>query len=145
MLLAIYDLSGIQSFLFSSNRLREISGASAVVHDALFFCLPTLFGETEDDWKTRKTITLDDGEEKKIVYIGGGNALALYDTEKTCAFYTRELEKQVFLRSGGGIRLCSAWITLDERASLAENRICRHGNRFSGAVSGVLPADPSGF
>ena len=122
MLLAIYDLSGIQAFLFSSNKLKEISGASTVVHDALFSLIPKQFGVPAEAWKEKKPVSLTGGEKKKIVYIGGGNALLLYDTEETCRAETRKLEKSIFLLSGGGIRLCSAWIQLDESASLAENQ-----------------------
>ena len=35
MILSLYDISGIQAYLFGTNRLKEILGASQLVHDAL--------------------------------------------------------------------------------------------------------------
>ena len=38
--LAIFDLSGIQKFIFATNKMKEIIGGSTVVHNALFEELP---------------------------------------------------------------------------------------------------------
>ena len=42
--IAIYDISGIQSFIFSTNKLREMVGGSKIVHKILFELLPKKLG-----------------------------------------------------------------------------------------------------
>jgi hypothetical protein len=107
MFLSIFDLSGIQSFIFATNKLREIAGASAIVRNALSLNVPNLI----------KKYT---GAEK--IYIGGGNALVKFNYEKDAKEFARELQKMVFLQSGGALRICFAIIKADENKSLAENQ-----------------------
>lgn len=47
------DLSGIQDFIFQTNRLKVIVGASYLVSGSLFGYVPSLAGESPDAWKTR--------------------------------------------------------------------------------------------
>lgn len=121
MILAIYDLSGIQKFIFSTNKLKEIIGASAVVNNALFKNVPEMCGDTNNIWKEKKFFFSSE-DKKKIVYIGGGNALLMFDTENTYSAFTRELTEKVFLQSGGAIRIFSACVELDETKNLSENQ-----------------------
>ncbi|MCL2047056.1 MAG: hypothetical protein FWG88_11830 [Oscillospiraceae bacterium] len=121
MILTIYDMSGIQSYIFATNKMREMIGASVIVNQALFTNIPHLFDETEDAW-TKKPFTFNAGDKHKIVYIGGGNALVVYDSSDTEEKYTRELQKMIFNQAGGAIRLCSASIEYDDSLSLADNQ-----------------------
>ncbi len=120
--LAIYDLSGIQKFIFATNKLKEIIGASAIVHDVLFEDLPAALGVSRDFWKNEEEISFSDGDKSKIVYIGGGNALVLFDSFETFEYYARIISKNVFCESGGAIRLYAACIQLDEAQSLSDNQ-----------------------
>ena len=117
MILAIYDMSGIQKFIFATNKIREIIGASIIVHDALYENIPELFDEK--NWQENNTFSSD---KSGIVYIGGGNALVLYETEEEYQEKTTTLLENVFLQSGGAIRVFSAFIELDEKKSFSENQ-----------------------
>lgn len=121
MVLAIFDLSGIQKFIFSTNKLKDIIGASAVVNNALFKNIPEMCNDVENKWKT-DCFDFSSGDESKIVYIGGGNALLMFKDEKVYNDFARQLTEKVFLQSGGAIRLFSACIELDETTTLAENQ-----------------------
>lgn len=121
MILTIYDLSGIQNFIFSTNKLKEIIGASKIVSMALFENIPDLLGEDREKWK-KESFSFESEDEKKIVYIGGGNALMVFDSESTEKEFTKNLSEKIFLQSGGAIRLCAASIILAENESLAENQ-----------------------
>lgn len=121
MYLAIYDLSGIQKFIFSTNKLKEIIGASIIVNRALFENLPELLNEECHEWENRK-FGFTDRDIHKIIYIGGGNALVMYNCKETEQRVTRELACRVFQQSGGAIRLCSASIELNENETLSENQ-----------------------
>ena len=121
MVLAIFDLSGIQKFIFSTNKLKDIIGASAVVNNALFKNIPEMCNDVENNWKT-DCFNFSSGDESKIVYIGGGNALLMFKDENVYNAFARELTEKVFLQSGGAIRLFSACVELDEAATLSENQ-----------------------
>lgn len=106
-LLAKFDVSGIQEYIFSTNRLRENAGASYQVSCILEELLPKAFQEAADEMKqtvsagkeacsdTQQVILEWDQEnteeipyklrlpedekiKAEILYIGGGNAVALF-------------------------------------------------------------------
>lgn len=121
MILTIYDLSGIQNYVFETNKLKDMIGGSIIIHNALFENIPELFGVENDAW-VKNDFTFNDGDEKKIVYIGGGNALVMYDREETEKKYTYELQKRIFSQAGGALKLCTASIIAEEDKSLSENQ-----------------------
>lgn len=121
MILTIYDLSGIQNYVFETNKLKDMIGGSIIIHDALFKNIPRLFGVASDEW-VKNDFTFNDGDKKKIVYIGGGNALVMYDSEETEKEYTYKLQKMIFAQAGGALKLCTASITAKEDKSLSENQ-----------------------
>lgn len=118
-ILAIYDMSGIQRFIFATNKVKEITGASQIVHNALYKNVSECFGMKENDWENDKVT--DDGK-SHIIYIGGGNALVLYNTENEYKTATKKIFQNVFLQSGGAIRVFSEQIEFDETISLSENQ-----------------------
>lgn len=93
-ILAKYDVSGIQSYIFATNRLRENAGASYQVTRILEEFLPeAMEGALSDKgevktvitkWDSQDSLSLpeDDGIQAEIVYIGGGNAVVLYRTKE---------------------------------------------------------------
>ena len=120
--LTMYDLSGIQGFIFQTNRLKEIAGASFLVSKALFSNVPELAGEEPDAWKTREPdgfAYLEPGE-AKTVYVGGGNALVLFGDGETAVDFTRRLKRRVFEQTGGAIRICSASVEIGDGTRLAD-------------------------
>jgi len=109
MVLTIYDLSGIQDYVFASNRLREMVGASSIINKGLFQNIPKLLNQKPDDWM-EKDFSFSDGDEKQIVYIGGGNALMAFNCQDTSNEFTRDLQKLIFQQAGGALKLCTASI-----------------------------------
>lgn len=93
--LAAFDVSGIQEFIFATNRLKENAGASVLVTDILRNELPIALKNLEQDNIHRKAIVdwgnannnrisplswIDNDNEicAEIIYIGGGNAIVAY-------------------------------------------------------------------
>lgn len=119
MYLTIYDLSGMQKYIFATNVLREIAGASKIIHDALFGNIPKLV------------------KEKEIVYIGGGKAMIC--TDYIPDEITRELHRRVFEASGGALRLCSATVEVNsDNDSLASKQ--RELNLKIEKIKGTMPS-----
>lgn len=86
-ILAKYDVSGIQDYIFTTNRLREIAGASYQVTRILEEYLVEALQEIAHvhqikvvtDWEGQKVLLPDKEQVKaEIIYIGGGNAVVLF-------------------------------------------------------------------
>jgi hypothetical protein len=108
MILALLDISGIQKFIFATNKLKEIVGASTIVQRALEVDLLNLPDVDAESWKSDAFVWSDGKDQAQIVYIGGGNAMLAFVDENIARKTLRELQERVFLNSGGGIRLCKA-------------------------------------
>lgn len=80
--LALYDISGIQSYIYHSNKLAEIKGASILVEKSLKVylkqALNQVCGYEDEASAVSDSFFADEGIQAKIVYIAGGNALVLY-------------------------------------------------------------------
>lgn len=120
--LVMYDLSGIQSFIFSTNRVKEIVGASYLVSKALFGNVPRLLDEPADAWKAYDPSDFESlgYEEGRTVYIGGGNALVLFGSASAATTFTKRLKREVFLQTGGALRVCSARMEVSESTRLRD-------------------------
>ena len=88
-ILAIYDISGIQEYIFATSRLSENAGASRIVGRALKEQLPpvlqdviakTMDGNAIIGWQNARHFRMkeDPGLPAEIVYIGGGSAIVAY-------------------------------------------------------------------
>ena len=95
--LAMYDVRGIQSYIFKSNAAKEIVGASALVEKIITDGLQAYVdsqkaGEDETmsgymmDWtKDDPKAFLEHPEvEMQILFIGGGNAYVLFRQGREC-------------------------------------------------------------
>ncbi len=96
--LTIYDVTGIQEFIFASNKAKENIGGSIYVQNIfekeLIRCIKSLGKKVKIDWK--KSISLDiktDNLMAEVVYIGGGNAMVLFDQKSTAIDVTKMLSK----------------------------------------------------
>ncbi|MBN2982172.1 MULTISPECIES: Cas10/Cmr2 second palm domain-containing protein [Cohnella] len=100
--LAKFDLSGIQDFIFASNKLTEISGGSQIVKKTL--ASDGVLGRMLQPY----------GEDAKLQYSGGGNAIVRFKTLEDAQRVSRNL-KIWLLQHGRGLRLCSGYCEYDEK------------------------------
>ena len=103
--LAMYDVRGIQSYIFKSNVAKEIIGASRLVEkivtDGLRAYIETL--KTAEQVKYMKDWETDDPEaflndpsvKMQVMFVGGGNAYVLFRTGEICQSVNRFLSKYV--------------------------------------------------
>ena len=104
-ILTVYDIMGIQNFIFSSKELKDNIGASKIVKDTLDIYLIDVIKENtkkfELNWKeSSKFKMLEDSDiEAEILYIGGGNALVIYTDKDIESKITRKFSRVVFEKS----------------------------------------------
>ncbi|WP_107841100.1 Cas10/Cmr2 second palm domain-containing protein [Metasolibacillus meyeri] len=84
-LLAIYDITGIQEYIFASNRLQENMGASFIVGNMVKEYFTEIANRHEiltewhrDDVAREFTLFANSTAKGEVIYIGGGNALVVY-------------------------------------------------------------------
>ena len=56
MYLVMYDISGIQKFIFATGKLKEQMGGSNIIHKIMYECLPKVLGrevKEYDAWKDK--------------------------------------------------------------------------------------------
>jgi hypothetical protein len=77
---AVFDTVGMQSYIFSSNKMSENVGASTLVRKLLRNVLPEIVKERNglSDWESRLGSPLDKSAPCEIVYSGGGNAYVAF-------------------------------------------------------------------
>lgn len=85
MILALYDVSGIQDYIFQSNRMRENIGASAIVGKVLKELLPDILRNLGKEASVPErmnskefTFANDPTVSIEIIYNGGGNAMVAF-------------------------------------------------------------------
>lgn len=102
--LSIIDTSGVQEYIFGSNRLRENVGASQLVEMATNTFLDDSLKEAKLKHNRHDTTlkqTLDDGLDIEVIYQGGGNALLLARSEVAAKQAVAKLSRLLLARAPG--------------------------------------------
>lgn len=95
------DTTGIQSYIFNSNRLRENIGASYLVSAATGEWVKETLSELKipEDKQTEPIENSSYGAE--LIYADGGNALLIFKEKKTALEFSNILSKRVLLEAPG--------------------------------------------
>lgn len=95
--LYMYDVRGIQNYIFRTNKVKEIIGASMMVEDLIL----RLFEKSAEKLKLRVksrvthqdellfSFIKDDNLDAEVLYYGGGNLLVLYHDEQKAGEVSR--------------------------------------------------------
>lgn len=107
--LAMYDVRGIQNYIFRTNRIKEIKGASLIIDNIIVNGLKDIIKKKnwpEDkyitDWKDKSgemEFLSNPQIEMQVMYIGGGNAYVLYRSGRICKEINRALAEYVFFNT----------------------------------------------
>ncbi|NUQ02084.1 MAG: hypothetical protein HUU35_19735, partial [Armatimonadetes bacterium] len=106
MVLCIVDATGIQDYIFGSNRLQENLGASFLVAQAtgswVKECLPrphnlTPDGQVDPD----RRLEADEKQKSELLYSGGGNAVVLLRDDSPARAFAGALSRKVLSEAPG--------------------------------------------
>ena len=118
--LTILDITGIQDYIFGSNRLRENIGASFLVEqvtsqwlcDALSAYTHNLSADGQQVYDPPNSPKGADRLQAEVVYRGGGNVVILFDTLEHAQTSVTNLSKRI-IEEAPGLELAAAHITFD--------------------------------
>jgi len=123
--LSLYDVRGIQEFIFSSSKLKENIGASILVAKVLDEYLKEAINTSTNgiiNWEEVKEFKIfkDKNVDAEIIYIGGGNAMVAYRNKDIAKEVTQTLSRIVLEKTGGALRFAVAHI--DTEGDFAQDR-----------------------
>lgn len=105
--LAMYDVRGIQNYIFRTNYVKEIIGASAIVENIILDGMKKMLSEKEEwnkecflmdwetEWKYEETIFGNSSIQMQVLFIGGGNSYVLFKNGSICSEVNRYLSKYI--------------------------------------------------
>ncbi|MBG9782994.1 Cas10/Cmr2 second palm domain-containing protein [Shouchella lehensis] len=107
LLLAIYDISGIQEYIFATNELKQNIGGSKIVGNLMKKELVYVFQGLEDpykvkwEWESTTSFDLYDDVnlDAEVIFIGGGNALVVYGNKELYQKVNKELAIRLIEKS----------------------------------------------
>lgn len=107
--IAIYDIRGIQNYIFRTNRVKEIIGASNIVQQLFESILEEAVLEVKKEknqsdayiycinWREAFEYQFEENKnvQMEVIYAGGGNTLILYRTRELCRRINRKLSRLI--------------------------------------------------
>jgi len=124
--LVLIDTTGIQSYIFGSNRLRENVGASHLVHLATEGWLrdapKSLLGMAKHNLQDREvidTLCIGNDIDTELLYAGGGNTALLFRDDELAKQFTRNLSRKL-LEEAPGLDVVAVRQPVDWNGSLAK-------------------------
>ena len=100
--LVMYDVRGIQEYIFRTAKLRDAIGASAIVEDIVEDALKDAGGlgnRMQLQWYDEKNGPLDyrenEADDIQVLYIGGGNAFVVFSSRELAVRVNKRMAKYV--------------------------------------------------
>lgn len=160
--LAMYDIRGIQNFIFRTNKVKEIMGASRLVENIILEALDDSLKKTdlteseyicrwEDNEEFR--ILSDDSIAAQVLFIGGGNAYVMYRDKALAVAVNKKMARYV-LDETYSLQLAVAMVDKSDSYSedyqalqneMARIKACMPYSCCMGAIPVVAVDDMTGF
>ena len=152
--LAMYDVRGIQAYIFKSNVAKEIVGASELVRqiiteglDAYIKTLPCEKSKNYlTEWKDDdpEAFLKDSSVEMQIMFIGGGNAYVLFRRGEECQNVNKFLAEYILNRTYS-LSLAVAVVKKTENYSEDYNAINEEMRRIKASMPLSMPTGAMPF
>ena len=144
--LAMYDVRGIQDYVFKTNKVKEIIGASIIIDDIILDGLKAYPKDEGADlyltnWKKDGADAfIKEGSNvlMQVMFIGGGNAYVLYRSGELCEEVNRFLGKHV-LKKTYSLNLAVAVVEKTSSYKNDYNAINAEMRRVKACMPSVIP------
>ena len=111
MVLAMYDFAAKQNFIYKTNKIKEIVGASQLIKDAFgdffglllengFKLMPTAQDFAMEEFKMH-------GYNCAVVYEGGGNLFMVFDSKENCVKANKKFSQMIYQKTYGLNLVCA--------------------------------------
>lgn len=108
----VLDTTGIQPYIFGSNKLRENIGASYLVKQSTKKWVEDVLNDLKKEFQGDIHIPNDESPEAKpyiengnliaeLIYAGGGNAVLLFQSPEIAIEFTKRLSKKILIEAPG--------------------------------------------
>ena len=105
--LALYGFRSKQEFIYRTNRMKEITGASELIANMFQQFLEKCTLPLEKEWKGKQWLGVPSGKCGVVVYEGGGNLCLLFDKRENYLALNKEFSLYV-LKTAPGLGLLAA-------------------------------------
>lgn len=114
-ILAMYDVRGIQKYIYRTARVKDAMGASLLVENIIYDALKTAVGSVSPWCDKNGPLPYQDNSKREVevLFIGGGNAYVLYDSLKRYREVSRKMSRYVLDRTYS-LQLAAAWVEKTE-------------------------------
>lgn len=134
--LAMYDVRGIQKYIFRTAKVQDAVGASAIVEDiileALRYAVKSLTPAPSMDgtWcEGKKPLPFERGKaEVQVLFVGGGNAYAIFRDRELCLEINRRMSAYV-MKQTYSLQLAAAVVDCTENYQEDYQRLHEQMNR----------------
>lgn len=116
--LAMYDVRGIQKYIYNTSKLKDAMGASRLVENIIMDALKYACKELgEKDciliWDDKEHVFSYDTNEHdvKVLYIGGGNAYVIFSNEDLCIKINKYMSKYI-IENTYSLQLAAAYVSV---------------------------------
>lgn len=151
MITAIYDCRSKQEYIYRTNKIREIAGASRLLADVYSILLNETGLKIDQSWKEDaeqnkpfgKEKFMESGMDGAVIYEGGGNLYMLFKDEDTYRSANRAFSRILLERSYSISIITASVKTSDDfnrdREELYKKKECSKNRGTNSAFCNVLP------
>ncbi|MEG1731951.1 MAG: hypothetical protein RR252_02255 [Longicatena sp.] len=142
--LVMYDVRGIQSYIFRTNTMKEIIGASQLVDGKIMELFKAVVDKEEHpltfdfDWKNNKNNFIQTQNDIEVIYEGGGNIIAYFKDQEIMNSINRKLSLALF-KNMSGLSLAVASVEMTDNYEKDRNKLMRAMDKIKAMNSMISP------
>ena len=144
--LAMYDIRGIQNYIFRTSKVKEAMGASDLIENIVAKALDHAVSQAGCkeqaalEWYSAKGYLTyeEDGSRVKVLFVGGGNAYVMFESEELCIIINRYMAKYV-LEQTYSLQLAAAFVPYSGRYKDDYGRLRREMERVKASMAVTRP------
>lgn len=141
--IAMYDVRGIQKYIYRTQKVKDAMGASALVENIIERALEQAVKgyDAEIKWYDDETGVLTFAEKDiavQVLFIGGGNAYVLFQNEDICRRINQCMSKYV-LEETYSLQLAAAYVSKSDNYSEDYKRLHKKMNDVKAKIKSAKP------